>query len=408
MTHIVHWGRARGSSLMAIAAVIAWCGPLGAEPVTEADAIDRALARPELSALGEANRDEAQARLSGIRRLDNPEATISRESVSGAGRSETEWQVGVVQPIDLSGERSRLRAAARAEVGAVGADTARRRQVRVAEVRRAYASCAAGAERLRVVQAFVGRLREAERIVTARADAGDAAGYDVRRLRVEARSAEAEALVQQGEARAACATLSALTGVEQAQTTASLTLLASRPASTTDGATRPDLLAREQRLTAAAERVRAAERARLPDLLVGAGLKRISGDGGSATGPVASIGMRLPIFSGGGAAVAEAEARQRAQQAELGLARQEIAVAVAAAEARSEAATEALQRVEQAAEDARRLGPIAEAAYEGGEGSVVELVDAYRAARDAELNIVQQLERAIQARIELDLARGTL
>ncbi|MGA9580734.1 MAG: TolC family protein, partial [Allosphingosinicella sp.] len=135
---------------------------------------------------------------------------------------------------------------------------------------------------------------------------------------------------------------------------------------------------------------------------------RVAGDGGSATGPVASIGMRLPIFDSGRATVAEAQARLRAQEAELGLARQEIGATVAAAEARSEAAAAALERVQQAAEDARKLGPIAEAAYEGGEGNVTELVDAYRAARDAELNIVQQLERVIQARIELDLARGTL
>jgi cobalt-zinc-cadmium efflux system outer membrane protein len=397
------------SGLAALTAALALAvAPAPAAPITEAEAIEHALAQPEFTALGEANRDEARARVSGIRSLDNPEATVSRESVSGGGRSETEWQVGVVQPIDLSGKRSRLRAAARAEVGAIEAETARRRQARVAEVRRAYSACAAGGERLRVLHGFAERLREAERIVAARADAGDAAVYDLRRLRVEARAAEAETLVQMGESTAGCATLSALTGVDQAQTAASLTLLASGVSSPPAGATRPDLMAREQRLAAAADRVRAAQRARLPDLLVGVGLKRVSGDGGSAMGPVASIGMRVPIFDSGRATVAEAQARLRAQQAELALARQEAGAVVAAAEARSEAAAAALERIQQAAEDARRLGPIAEAAYEGGEGNVVELVDAYRAARDAELNIVQQLERVIQTRIELDLARGTL
>ena len=400
-------GRLCGRTAVAAAlAIIA--SPLISRPITESEAIERALAASEFTALGEASRQEAEARVAGIRSLDNPEATISRESVSGDGRSETEWQAGIVQPIDISGRRSRLRAAERAEVGAVQGDTARRRQVRIADVRRAYMACAAGREQVRITQTFVERLREAERIVGLRANAGDAAVYDLRRLRVEARAAEAETLVQRGEEQAACATLSALTGVEQAQATASLPLLASSAPVVPGGVTRPDLLAREQRLTAAAERVRGAERARLPDLLIGAGLKRVSGDGGSATGPVASIGMRLPIFDSGRAAVTEAQARLRVQQAELGIARREVDATVAAAQARSEAATEAVRRIEEAAEDARRLGPIAEAAYEGGEGNVVELVDAYRAARDAELNIIQQLERAIQARIELDLARGTL
>jgi cobalt-zinc-cadmium efflux system outer membrane protein len=54
------------------------------------------------------------------------------------------------------------------------------------------------------------------------------------------------------------------------------------------------------------------------------------------------------------------------------------------------------------------LGPIAEAAYQGGETGVVELVDAYRTARDAELEIVDLLERAARARIDLELAQGSI
>ena len=66
-------------------------------------AIERALAQPELGEVGAANRAEAEAAVSAIRRFDNPEATLTRESVSGDGRSETEWQIGYIQPIDISG-----------------------------------------------------------------------------------------------------------------------------------------------------------------------------------------------------------------------------------------------------------------------------------------------------------------
>jgi cobalt-zinc-cadmium efflux system outer membrane protein len=299
-----------------------------------------------------------------------------------------------------------LRAAARAEVGAVEYDSARRRQERIGQVRRAYASCAAAIEKVRITAGFVERLREAERIVSARASAGDAAVYDLRRLRVEARTAEARTALQEGEVRAACATLAALTGGAEARPTASLASLASGLRPVASAAIRPDLAAREQRLTAAGEQVRAAERARLPDLAVGVGVLHVQSSGGSATGPALSLGMRVPLFDGGGSAIAEAQARLRAREAELGLARREVDAAVAAAEARSTAALEAAGRAQSAAEDARRLGPIAEAAYRGGEGGVVELVDAFRAARDAELEIVDHLERALLARIELDLARG--
>lgn len=398
-------GRACGRTFIILAA-LAGTGPLAAQPLTESQAIDRALAQPELRLLGEANRAEAEARIAGVRRFDNPEVEVSRESVSGDDRDETEWRLGVVQPIDISGRRSRLRAAARAELGAVAYDTARRRQELIGQVRRAYASCAAAVEKVRITAGFVERLREAERIVSARAGAGDAAVYDLRRLRVEARAAEARTALQEGEVRAACATLAALTGHAEARPTASLALLAAGLRPVASAAIRPDLAARQQRLAAASEQVRAAERARLPDLAVGVGVLHVQSNGGSATGPAVSLGMRVPLFDGGGPAIAEARARLRAREAELGLARREVDAAVAAAQARSTAALEAAERAQSAAEDARRLGPIAEAAYRGGEGGVVELVDAFRAARDAELEIVDHLERALLARVELDLARG--
>lgn len=399
-------GRVGDRAAILVAAVSLASSPLAAQPLTETQAIERALAQPELDALGEANRAEAEARVAGVRRFDNPEVSVSRESLSGDGGDETEWQVGVVQPIDISGRRSRLRAAARAEVGAVQSDTARRRQERIAEVRRAYASCAAAVEKARLTDAFVERLREAERIVTARAGAGDAAVYDLRRLRVEARTAEAQLSLQEGEVHASCASLAALTGAPEARPTASILLLATSLPPSAAAVSRPDLMAREQRLTAAGEELRAAERARLPDLAVGVGLRQRESAEGSATGPVVSLGMTVPLWDGGGPAIAQARARLRAREAELGLARREIEATVAAARARSEAALEAAGRAEAAAEDARRLGPIAEAAYQGGEGGVVELVDAYRAARDAQLDIINHLERAVLARIDLDLAQG--
>lgn len=404
--HITSIGRGRGRRLIIAAFLLTTAVSVSAQPLTEAEAIERALVQPELGELGAANRAEAEAAVGAIRRFDNPEATLTRESVSGDERSETEWQIGVTQPIDISGRRSSLRAAAQAEVGAVEADTARRRQERIAQVRNAYVSCAASAEKVRIADAFVERLREAERIVNARANAGDAAVYDLRRLRVEARAAEAEAALQQGEANASCASLASLTGSPNARPTASLDLIAMRP--TTIMPARPDIVAREQRVSAAEQRVRAAQRGRLPDLNVGVGLKQIEGDEGSTTGPVVSLGMRVPLFDGGGSAVRQAQARLRAEQAELALARREIDATVAAAQARSDAALEAAERAQAAGDDARRLGAIAEAAYQGGEVGIVELVDAFRTARDAEMEIIERLERAVQARVVLELAQGAL
>ena len=393
------------AALAATLALVA--APAIGAPITESQAVERALAQPEFSALGAANREEAQARIAGIRRFDNPEASVSREQLSGAGRSETEWQAGVTQPVDLSGKRAALRAAARAEAGAVDADISRRRQERTAEVRRAFAGCAAATEKVRVSNTFIGRLREAERIVTARTRAGDTAGYDLRRLRVEARTAEAQGQLTAGEVAAECASLSRLSGEPDARPAEPIAAIALRATPTSPPEARPDILARERRVLAASQQVRAAQRGRLPEIAVGLGYKRVTADEGSAGGPVVSLGARIPLFDNGGAAIREARARQRAREAELGLARREAGAAVAVAEARTSAALSAARAAQAAAGDAARLGPIAEAAYNGGESGVVELVDAYRTARDAELEIIELLERAARARVDLELAQGS-
>jgi cobalt-zinc-cadmium efflux system outer membrane protein len=88
------------------------------------------------------------------------------------------------------------------------------------------------------------------------------------------------------------------------------------------------------------------------------------------------------------------------------LARQEAEASIAAAAARATAASAAAQEAREAADDAARLGTIAEAAYQGGETGVIELVDAYRTARDAELNIVELTERAVRATVAQSLAEG--
>lgn len=403
-------GRRRGFALSASFVLgIATTPSLAARPLSETEAIQAALAQGDFAALGEAERAAAEARVRAIARFDNPEANISRESVSGSAGDETEWQAGVTQPLDISGRRSSLRAAVRAEAAAVSAEVARRRQERIAEVREAFAGCTAASEKIAISQRFSARLREAERIVTLRTRAGDTAVYDLRRLRVEARSAEAELQVARGELGAECSALARLTGISDAQPSAPLAALLPRSpaaAASAAAANRQDLVARQARVAAAEAETRAAQRARIPDLSLGLGYKRISNEDGSAGGPTAAVGVRLPLFNNGRAAVDESRARQRVREAELALARRDVEASIAAAAARASAGVAAAQEAREAASDALRLSTIAETAYQGDEIGVVELIDAYRTGRDAELNIVELTERAVRATIAQSLAEG--
>jgi outer membrane protein, heavy metal efflux system len=376
-----------------------------AGPLSEAEALARATALPETAALDAATGDSAKADAQAVRRFENPELHVSRERVSGSLGTETEWSAEVVQPLGINGANGRLRAAAEAEAQAVDADIARRKAVRLAEVRKAYAECGAAGERAAILAEQNERLREIERIILLRERAGDAAGYDLRRVQLEARSVAAQKALADGEVRAACATLSRLTGEANARAADALFALLrpTRPALEA-GTGRSDLEAQRYRVTAAEAQADAARRQRLPDLAVGAGYKRLSEGGASASGPTVSLGIKLPIFSGNGASRA-ADARKRAAEAELALSSTAIAAERDAAFARAEAAYDAAQIAGRSADDARRIADIADAAYQGGETDITDLIDGYRAGAEALTNAIDLAERALKARADHLLAQ---
>lgn len=370
-------------------------------PLTEEAAIERAFSREGLAARDTAQRAAADAEIGLIGPLDNPTVEVSRESAGG----ESEWQIGVVQPIDLNGRRGRLRAAARAEAEAVDADIARRRQVLAAGVRKAFVACAATRAEHDVRARHAKDLSEAERVSTARAQAGDTAVYDVRRVRVEQRAAEAELAQARGAVAGECGLLGALTGFPTPTVElASITAVESGVGNATSS--RADLLASERRLVAATQRVGAARASRLPQIAVGAGIKRVDDGTGTAYGPVVSLGVTLPVWTGGGAFVRREQALRSAQEAELSIARRTIEAEQATAAARASAAREAAVTAARARDDAGRLGAIAETAYQAGEIGVVELLDAYEAARDADLSVIAFAQAAAEAVVEYDLATG--
>ncbi len=367
--------------------------------VSEELAIQRALAREGVAARDEAERAASAAEIDIIGPRDNPTVELSREAAGG----DSEWQVGVVQPIELNGRRASLREAARAEAAGVHAEITRRRQELVAEVRRAFARCAGARAELDIWQRSVTELAEAERVSSARAEAGDTAVYDVRRVRVEKRAVEAQLARALGDVVADCAALASLTGIAAPQVELSAI---TRMASAALAGERPDLLARERRLEAASQRVRAADQARLPQLAVGGGILRRDDGMDTAYGPVVSLGVTLPLWNGGGALVRRDEARRAALESELLIARRRIEAEQGAARARALSSREAAVAAGGAREDAGRLGTIAETAYQAGEIGVVELVDAYEAAREADLSVVALARDAALAVVDYDLATG--
>ncbi len=372
--------------------------------IDETEAIARALGDADFQATSEAARAAAGARADTISLLENPSVSVTRSRLSGAMDEEEEWQAQLVQPIDVSGRRNALRAAAEAQSLAVIAETDRRLEERKAAARRAYAQCAAAEEIAGVHAAFASQLRGALRIVGERVKAGDTAAYDLRRVRVELSAAEAQGGLADGEQAATCLALAEVTGLDGARSARPLKPPALSPHA---GATRRlDLEAKERRLEAARHTARAAARARIPELEVGIGYRRVETPFGSSDGPAVSIGATVPLFSSGGAASREAQAQARLAAAEAALARRSVTAEAATARARAAAAMEAAGSAARTDADAGRLSEIAEVAYAAGEIGVAELIDAYRAAHDARTSTLELTERAVLAAIELDLAQG--
>jgi outer membrane protein, heavy metal efflux system len=387
-----------------ILSLLGGAAPVLAEPLSEAEAIERALALPAISSLNDAERDEAAANAEAVRRFENPEFSVSRDRVSGPLVRETEWQVGVEQTVGLNGAQSSLRRAAEAEAEAVGADIGRRREARIAAVRTAYTQCRAADERLAVLDDHTGQLRRIERAIGLRAQAGDAAVYDLRRVRLELTSIEARRTLAAGEVSASCAELASLTGQPAAR--ASEALRPVRPVGVGDETVRADLLAGRYRVDAADSAAEAARRRQIPDLRVGVGYRRLEQAGGSAEGPSLSLGVRVPLFSNGGAERRAAEARRARAAADLALTELGVEAQRAATAARAEAAFDAAMIAARGAEDAARVAATAEAAYQGGETDITDLVDGYRASSEARVEAIDLAERAGTTRAQYLLAQG--
>ena len=396
--------------LRSLSALLFACTALTAQSahagsLSEAEALARAAALPELAALDTATGDAARADAKTVRRYENPEFHVGRERISGSLGTETEQTAGVTQPLGINGANGRLREAAEAEEQAVNADIVRRKAMRLSEVRKAYSECGASAERAVILGDLNAGLTEVERIISLRTRAGDAAGYDLRRVRLEARNVAAQKVLADGEVRAACAALSRMTGEPNARASEPLFALLRPARPALEGlASRSDLDAQRYRVTAAGAQAEAARRQRLPDLSVGAGYKRVSQGGLSSSGPTISLGIRLPLFNRGAAAASAAEARKRAAEAELALAKSAIAAERDAAFARAEASFEAARLAQDSAEDARRIADIADAAYQGGETGITELIDGYRAGAEARTSAIDLAERALKARADHLLA----
>jgi cobalt-zinc-cadmium efflux system outer membrane protein len=335
----------------------------------------------------------------------NPSVNVTRE---GAGRTEF-YQA--TQSLPVNGRLALLRQAGAeqsAMIAAEGKDVFWRARY---SLRSAFYRLLAAQLRLAAWSDSLRRMDEIIDILRLREQTGEGSRLD--RLRAERERADMTA-----ESGQAAAEMDLLRGevlsflpVGESISTAAGALAAQAPALTLEQARaralarRADLEGEKLRHEFLRSEQRAAERLRIPDPVIHAGFKRAdAGLPRLETGPVIGVSLAIPLFNQGQAEVSRYTAEQQRSRARLEqLERRGTALVEAAwfAFARQRAL-----RDNYPAATATELVDIARLAYSEGEIGILQLLDAYRTARESQLRKIDLESNAKQAQLLLELQIG--
>ncbi|MCS4146259.1 cobalt-zinc-cadmium efflux system outer membrane protein [Salinibacter ruber] len=332
------------------------------------------------------------------RAYPNPTLQATHEPLWRGAESQSETYLNVSQQFEWSGRSARTRSArerAAAAQARAAADSARL----VLQVTEAYVEAATAETRLRRLRQVTDVFRQADSSMTKRRSEGDASGYAARRIRLERARYEQRLAAARLEVRNAREQLALLVLPGGTPSVAAKTLPSKRPPAISVQEAlqaalqlRPELRRWQSAVEAQKAARRAARREAWPDPSVTAGYKRQS-DG--FEGAFLGVGIPLPLFDRNrGAAEAEAE-RLDAARTQQSLARREIRNEVRQAHA---AYTSARRQSQLLSDELLRgsgdLLRIAQTSYDEGEMSLVELLDAADAYRDARI-------RSVDLRVDL-------
>jgi outer membrane protein, heavy metal efflux system len=337
----------------------------------------------------------------------NPELTATEENFGGAlGSERREGTLEIAQTFELGGDRKARAATARAGFFLATAEAASLRLEALALTAERFI----GAWTL---QTRLARLRDGEDL-TRQAIATASERYRAGATPVLERSrAEAQALAQGVERRRAEAELAiarralALSWGGEA----SFDSLRADPVVDSLPRPQPGLHPALERASAnealAQSRVRAAEAARVPDLTVSGGLRRL--EEAQATGFVASVALPLPLWNSGRTEVGATRQEYAAALADRRAVARRVEVELANAVERAQAAAAAYDSLRARVRPARaQLIDELLRAYRAGRIGYLDLIAEQRNLLETDLALVDAQADLWRARVELELLAGTM
>jgi outer membrane protein TolC len=389
--------------------------------LTESEALARLSAdSPRIRAI-RAGIDVARMDILAAGRTPNPRFNWDRQSVAGV----SEHLVTVSQPLPVTGRRALEVQSASARAAARSSRTDDEvRRVR-ADLRLAFADLQAAQNRERELERARDRLQVLTGALAAREAQGDAAGFDRLRAEREVLDVEADRVLAATDRARAQATLAGFftdvgdpSHIIVSDSRAPAPAIPSLEALLEQAETRRgELAAFHSDLEAARFADRAASRSLVPEpeLFVGAKTSTASGGGlGSAVtigggdiGPVVGVHATIPLFDRAGTERAMAAARAAQAQSGAEAFRLVLRGHISALRASVIGRREITSRYRaEAVSRADEIERIAQISYDAGERTILELLDALRAASSARVRQTA-LDLAVrQAEIELEFASG--
>lgn len=355
----------------------------------------------------------------------NPVFAYGREQTSRPGQSNAQDIAQVEQLLEIGGQRSARRDAARLrrEIAETRlTETSRQLDF---EVTNAYVALTAASRQATLADDMRRAFAEAERVQQQRLAAGEVSGYAARRLSLEVTrfaAHYAELMLVAHTARMTLATLVAApmdSLAALATDTIMLQRLGREPLLVLDTLhalamrSRTDLRERRFQVSAAAAEARLIAAERVPSPVFSGGLKRESIDNGSGAGSlgfrgfVAGLSIPLPLFDRRQSALAAGEADVRRVDAELlALQRRAVQEVDVAFESVRTVDTQLALLQSHLGERTRESVRAVQVAYAEGEISLVEWLDAMRAFQEAESTFATLQAESVIRRAALERAVG--
>lgn len=393
------------TSVLYIAAFACLCP---AQEWTESSVVQKFLEQSPFAREARARAAIVQAEARGRTFYSNPSFNYSRE---GAGLTEF---FQAEQALPVSGRLKLLRQAGGSAVSAAEAEGAFDIWQARSSLRLAFYQTLAAQQREAVIAGGLKEIERAIQVLRDREREGEGSKYD--RLRTERERAEllAELALVRAEIELERAQLQAFLPESTQITKLSgqmengLAIVEGADLLRRAMAARDDYRAEQHRLEQFRLEERAAGRLKIPEPVVIAGYKRADvGQNRIASGGVVGVSVPLPVFNKGQAEVARFSAEQERVTARMQILSQRIHAAVEGNARAFNVRVQARDRYrKELADGGPELVKIATAAYQEGEIGILQLLDAYRAHRQAQLRMLE-IEAAVKdAQIELERVVG--